>query len=122
MASFQPADKLWSRTFIGLLAAQFLAAFNDQAINTAATFFCIKTVTLSEANSITLMMMLYYAPWAISCTISGWLADRYSKRDALVLWKGVEILITVVALVGFWLGGVGGLPAVGPWIVVAAVF
>jgi MFS family permease len=121
MASFQPADKLWSRTFIGLLAAQFLAAFNDQAINTSATFFCIKTVTLSEANSITLMMILYYAPWAIFCTIAGWLADRYSKRDALVLWKAVEIFIALVALAGFWMGG-GPLPVAGPWVVVAAVF
>ena len=121
MASFQPADKLWTRTFIGLLAAQFLAAFNDQAINASAMFFCIKTGALSEQNAITLMMVLYYAPWAIFCTVAGWLADRYSKRDALVLWKAVEVLITVVALAGFWMGR-GGLAVVGPWVVVAAVF
>ena len=121
MASFQPADKLWTRTFIGLLAAQFLAAFNDQAINASAMFFCIKTGALSEQNAITLMMVLYYAPWAIFCTVAGWLADRYSKRDALVLWKAVEVLITVVALAGFWMGR-GGFAVVGPWVVVAAVF
>ena len=40
MASYHPADKLRTRTFIGLLAAQFLAAFNDQAINASAMFFC----------------------------------------------------------------------------------
>ncbi len=121
MASFQPADKLWSRTFIGLLAAQFLAAFNDQAISTSAMFFCIKTDTLSEAKAITLMMIVYYAPWAIFCTVAGWLADRYSKRDALVGWKVVEIGITLVALAGFWFGR-HGLPYAGPLVVVAAVF
>ena len=94
MASFQPADKLWSRTFVGLLAAQFLAAFNDQAINASAMFFAIKTGAMGEKEAISLMMVLYYAPWAIFCTIAGWLADRYSKRDALVLWKVIEVGIT----------------------------
>ena len=32
---------LGSRTFIGLLVAQFFAAFNDQAIHAAAMFFAI---------------------------------------------------------------------------------
>ena len=34
--SYQPAESLRSRTFVGLLIAQFLAAFNDQAIHAAA--------------------------------------------------------------------------------------
>ena len=84
--------------------AQFLAAFNDQAINASAMFFAIKTGTLSEKEAISLMMVLYYAPWAIFCTMAGWLADRYSKRNALVLWKVVEVGITLVALAGFWMG------------------
>ena len=121
MASFQPSDKLWTRTFIGLLAAQFLAAFNDQAINASAMFFAMKTGLMGEKEAISLMMVFYYAPWAIFCTIAGWLADRYSKRNALVLWKVIEVGITLVALAGFWMGR-GGLPAVGPWVVTAAVF
>ena len=43
MAPFQPADNLRSRTFLGLLIAQFLAAFNDQAIHASAMFFAINT-------------------------------------------------------------------------------
>ena len=121
MASFQPADKLWSRTFVGLLGAQFLAAFNDQAINASAMFFAIKTAAMGEKEAISLMMVLYYAPWAVFCTMAGWLADRYSKRDALVLWKVVEVGITLVALTGFWMGR-GWFPAAGPWVVTAAVF
>ena len=121
MAPFQPADKLWNRTFVGLLGAQFLAAFNDQAINASAMFFAIKTGVMGEKEAISLMMVLYYAPWAIFCTIAGWLADRYSKRDALVLWKVIEVGITLVALSGFWMGR-NGLPNAGPWVVAAAVF
>jgi MFS family permease len=123
MASFQPADKLFNRTFIGLLAAQFLAAFNDQAINASAMFFAIKTGAMGEKEAISLMMVLYYAPWAIFCTMAGWLADRYSKRDALVLWKAIEVGVTLVCLAGFWVGRSGGLGAeAGPWVVASAVF
>jgi MFS family permease len=123
MASFQPADNLRSRTFLGLLGAQFLAAFNDQAINASAMFFAIKTGVMGEKEAISLMMILYYAPWAIFCTVAGWLADRYSKRDALVLWKVIEVGVALVALTGFVLGrGNGFTAALGPWVVTAAVF
>ena len=73
MPAFEPASSLRSRTFIGLLAAQFLAAFNDQAIHASAMFFAINTQTMTEANAISLMPILFYAPWAIFCTIAGYL-------------------------------------------------
>lgn len=111
---------LTSRTFFGLLAAQFLSAFNDQAIHAAAMFFAINTQTLSERDAISLMPILFYAPWAIFCTLAGWSADRYSKRSVLVLWKVAEVLICGVALVGFTMGANGS--PVGPWIVLACVF
>ena len=85
------AGGLTSRTFLGLLVAQFLAAFNDQAIHAAAMFFAINTQTLTERDAISLMPILFYAPWAIFCTVAGYLADRYSKRDALVVWKVAEV-------------------------------
>jgi MFS family permease len=118
---FQPASTLRSRTFIGLLVAQFLAAFNDQAIHASAMFFAINQKSMTAANAITLMPVLFYAPWAIFCTLAGYLADRFSKRDSLVFWKVAEIGITLIALVGFWLGSVQHNP-LGPWIVLSTVF
>jgi MFS family permease len=120
--TFQPADHLHSRTFIGLLIAQFLAAFNDQAIHAAAMFFAFNTQTLSESSAISLMPILFYAPWAIFCTLAGYLADRFSKRVALVLWKVVEVFVTLLALFGFWLGRQQGYESVGAWIVLSTVF
>jgi MFS family permease len=119
---FYPVDSLKSRTFIGLLVAQFLAAFNDQAIHASAMFFAINHKTLTEANAISLMPILFYAPWAMFCTLSGWLADRYSKRQSLVFWKVAEIGITSIALLGFWLGTAYPHSNVGPWIVLSTVF
>ncbi len=120
MAAFQPADTLRSRTFVGLLVAQFLAAFNDQAIHASAMFFAINRQALSESQAISLMPILFYAPWALFCTLAGYLADRYCKRSSLVFWKVAEIGITLTALVGFWIGTQGN--AAGPGIVLATVF
>jgi MFS family permease len=121
MKAFQPADHLHSRTYLSLLVAQFLAAFNDQAIHASAMFFAINTETMSEARAISLMPILFYAPWAIFCTIAGYFADRYSKRVSLITWKVVEVAITLLALGGFWLGRHGE-PTLGAWVVLGTVF
>src|SRR4249920_1156563 len=119
---FRPSDSLRSRTFIGLLIAQFLAAFNDQAIHAAAMFFAFHKKLMNEAQAISLMPILFYAPWALFCTLAGYLADRYSKRNTLVFWKGAEIAITLIAFAGFYMGTEGGHPEIGPWIVLSTVF
>lgn len=121
MRPFQPADHLHSRTFLSLLVAQFLAAFNDQAIHASAMFFAINTGTMTEARAITLMPILFYAPWAIFCTLAGYFADRYSKRGSLILWKVAEVGITLLALGGFWLGRAGH-PTLGSYVVLGTVF
>jgi len=117
---YQPANTLYSRTFIALLIAQFLAAFNDQAIHASAMFFAINKSILNEAQAISLMPILFYAPWAIFCTLAGYLADRYSKQSSLIFWKMAELLITAIALLGFWLGDQDY--DEGPWIVLSTVF
>ncbi|MEY4190582.1 MAG: hypothetical protein RIR17_1318, partial [Planctomycetota bacterium] len=119
-SNYQPADTLYSKTFIGLLIAQFLAAFNDQAIHASAMFFAINQYALNEAQAISLMPILFYAPWAIFCSLAGYLADRYSKRNSLIFWKIAEVAITLIALVGFWLGT--HQMKAGPWIVLSTVF
>lgn len=116
-----PPNALKSRTFVGLLIAQFLAAFNDQAIHAAAMFYAINTHTMTEGAAISLMPVLFYAPWAIFCTAAGYLADRYSKRNALVTWKIAEVAITIVAMAGFWMGR-NGYETIGPWLVLMTVF
>jgi MFS family permease len=122
MSTFEPADNLRSRTFLGMLVSQFLAAFNDQAIHAAAMFFAINTDVMSQRTAIALMPILFYAPWAIFCTVAGYLADRYSKQRSLVFWKIAEVAITLTALFGFWLGRAGGHPVIGTWTVLSCVF
>jgi MFS family permease len=119
--SFQPADSLKNRTFVGLIIAQFLAGFNDQAIHAAAMFYAIHRGLFTEAQAISLMPLLFYAPWAIFVTASAYLADRYSKTTSIVVWKFSEIFISILVTLGFVLGTVYNMDA-GVWIVLSAVF
>lgn len=119
--AFQPAGSLNNRTFTGLIIAQFLAGFNDQAIHASAMFFALHQQALTEAQAISLMPILFFSPWAIFCTLSGFCADRYSKTYSLIIWKISEILIALIAMAGFYLGSVHHLP-IGPWLVLSTVF
>jgi MFS family permease len=120
--AFQPASSLRSRTYIGLIVAQFLAAFNDQCIHASAMFYAIHKEFLTEAQAISLMPILFYAPWAVFCTLAGYLADRFSKRQSLVFWKVAEIGITLIALSGFYFGTVLHWNWVGSVLVLSTVF
>jgi len=119
---YQPAENLNNRTFVGLIVAQFLAGFNDQAIHAAAMFYAIHTKILSQSNAITLMPILFYSPWAIFCTLSGYYADRYSKTLTLRIWKASEIVISLMLIAGFYFGTNADMPRLGGWIVMASVF
>ncbi len=119
--TYQPAEKLTNRSFVGLIIAQFLAGFNDQAIHAAAMFYAIHTQILSEANAITLMPVLFYSPWAIFCTLAGHCADRYSKTTGLQIWKFAEIGISLVMIAGFYFGS-NDHPYIGGWLIMVCVF
>ncbi len=120
--SYQPAENLTNRTFVGLIVAQFLAGFNDQAIHASAMFYAMHTKIMSQATAITLMPVLFYAPWAIFCVFAGYYADRYSKTMTLRFWKIAEIVISLCLMAGFYFGTNLGKPEVGGWIVMSCVF
>lgn len=124
-ATFQPYDRLTNRTFIGFLIAEFLAAFNDQAIHASAMFFAINSGAMTPDKAISLMPILFYSPWAIFSTIAAYFADKYSKRYSLIFWKVAEVAITAIALLGFWIGSTqdfAGANTLGAGIVLACVF
>src|SRR5262249_31988144 len=94
----------------------------DQAIHVSAMFYAIRTDTLSEANAIALLPILFYAPWAIFCTLAGFFADKYSKTVTLRVWKISEIFISLILIGGFAIGCYTAHARVGGWIVLSCVF
>ncbi len=136
--AFEPAESLLkSRSYIGLVLAQFLAAFNDQAIHFVAIFYAgdmlvryVGARHINEASVITIVTACFIAPFFFFSPLAGVLADKYSKRNTLVFWKYAEVGITTLALCGFLLphtaawgwGDPKTLAACGAGLVIAAVF
>jgi acyl-[acyl-carrier-protein]-phospholipid O-acyltransferase/long-chain-fatty-acid--[acyl-carrier-protein] ligase len=107
--SFQPSDKLLSRTYLGLIISQFLAAFNDQCIAIVAIFYAGDMlirhagVNVGDNTIISIVAASFILPFALFSTLAGMLADRFSKRSILVFWKAAEVAITGLILFGFLL-------------------
>lgn len=135
--SFQPSDTLKSRTYIGLILAQFLAAFNDQAIHIVAIFYAtdmlVRFVALpgfDEKAVISIVTACFISPFFLFSPLAGMLADRYSKQPTLIFWKLAEVGMMGLVLVGFVLphlagGDLGAARTLAVWsavLVVAGVF
>ena len=103
----QPVATLRSRTFIGLLLAQFTATFNDQAIHIVAIFYATNLLVryarvswCDEKTVLSLVTVCFLAPFLVFSPLAGVLADKYSKRTIIVFWKLVEVVLMLVALIG----------------------
>jgi acyl-[acyl-carrier-protein]-phospholipid O-acyltransferase/long-chain-fatty-acid--[acyl-carrier-protein] ligase len=113
---FQPSATLKSRSFIGLLLSQFLAAFNDQASHIVALFYAtdmlVRFAGVEHVDSKTLISIVtacFIMPFFLFSPLAGILADKYSKRSIVVFWKVAEVVIMSVGLLGFWLPHAAGL-------------
>ncbi len=130
-------NPLKSRSFLGLVIAQFLAAFNDQAIHFVAIFYAYDMLVrythvpkLDMPTIVTAVTASFIAPFFLFSLLAGQLADKYSKRATIVFWKYVEVIITLMTLVGFLLPHAASwsaisphtLAAIGAGLVVSAVF
>lgn len=130
-----PSDQLLkSRSYIGLLLSQFLAAFNDQAIHFVAIFYAgdmlvryVGAPHVDEKLIVTIVTACFISPFFFFSPLAGQLADKFSKRSTIVFWKYAEIGITGLALLGFVLPHTAvasphALAAIGAVCVIAAVF
>ena len=118
---------LGSPTFIGLLLAQFTATFNDQATHMVAVFFAsdmliryVQSRVFDEKATPAIVALCFMLPFFFFSPLAGKLADRFSKRSMIVLWKAAEVgfmLLALGALSVPALSGPGGPPA---WLAVTA--
>ncbi len=107
---FEQSKTLASRSYVGLVLSQFLAAFNDQAIHIVAIFYASDMLVryahvqpfdhklvLAIVTACFISPFFFFSPWA------GVLADKFSKRSTIIFWKLAEVVITGLALVAFLL-------------------
>jgi acyl-[acyl-carrier-protein]-phospholipid O-acyltransferase/long-chain-fatty-acid--[acyl-carrier-protein] ligase len=107
---FQASDTLKSRSYLSLIIAQFLAAFNDQAIHIVAIFYAGDLLAryvglrgIGEEEVIFIVTACFISPFFLFSPLAGVLADKYSKRSIIVAWKLAEVFMMGIALVGFLL-------------------
>jgi acyl-[acyl-carrier-protein]-phospholipid O-acyltransferase/long-chain-fatty-acid--[acyl-carrier-protein] ligase len=111
---FQASDTLKSRSYLSLILAQFLAAFNDQAIHIVAIFYAgdmlaryvgfhIGRWHIDDKAVISIVTACFISPFFLFSPLAGILADKFSKRSIVVFWKLAEVAMMGLALVGFLL-------------------
>lgn len=131
------SETLQSRTFFGLLLAQFTATFNDQAIHMVAVFYAVDMLVryaqvphLDDKGVVSLVTACFITPFLMFSSFAGPLGDRFSKRSVIVFWKVAEVGMMSLALVGLLLPHLvpadsPHLPLVATWsatLVIATVF
>jgi acyl-[acyl-carrier-protein]-phospholipid O-acyltransferase/long-chain-fatty-acid--[acyl-carrier-protein] ligase len=133
----QLSETLASRTFIGLLLAQFTATFNDQAIHVVAIFYSVDMLvryahvkSIDDKAVVAIVTACFITPFLLFSSYAGPLGDRFSKRSVVVFWKSAEVLMMGLAFLGLGLphlfgAGHPNLPTIAVWssaLVIAVVF
>ena len=131
------SESLASRTFIGLLLAQFTATFNDQAIHMVAVFYSadmlvrfVQLKSIDDKAVVSIVTACFIAPFLMFSSYAGPLGDRFSKRSVIVFWKVAEVGMMGLALLGlslphFVAADSPSLPTLAIWssvLVIATVF
>lgn len=101
------SETLASRTFIGLLLAQFTATFNDQAIHMVAVFYAADMLVrfaqvphIDDKAVVSIVTACFITPFLLFSSFAGPLGDRFSKRSVIVFWKVAEVGMMALALLG----------------------
>ncbi|MFT5127590.1 MAG: acyl-[acyl-carrier-protein]-phospholipid O-acyltransferase [Rhodothermales bacterium] len=92
-----------------LALTKTLGNFNDNAFKAVVTFVALANETEPGRRSaiIAIGSMMFMMPYVIFPTVSGWVGDRFNKRNVLVAAKLAELIIMALATVFFVLLATG---------------
>jgi len=113
----EPSQSLLSdRTFWGLAITQFLGAFNDNLYKQLMLLIAIGGVgQIAKDDRQGWATFAFSLPFVLFSGLAGYLSDRNSKSRIIVICKVAEIIITLLAVLAFWL--YGNLGDYGTWTV-----
>lgn len=97
-------DLFVSRRFLPLFIAQFFGAFNDNLLKNALIILITYYLVTDGANPqllVTLAAGLFIVPFLLFSALAGQIADKYDRAKLAVLIKLFEILIMLLAAIGF---------------------
>ncbi|MEW4527168.1 acyl-[ACP]--phospholipid O-acyltransferase [Maioricimonas sp. JC845] len=96
--------RLTSRGYLGLLATQFLGAFNDNMLRWLAV--PIGQQEMDPTLALTLGGISFVIPYLILAPMAGSFADRFSKRSVILACKLAEVVIILLAILGLATGNI----------------
>lgn len=95
-ATIAPPRPLFSRSFVCLLAVQFLTVLNDGTFRWLVV--PLAKQSLSPAAALSLGLAGFTLPFILLATPAGYLADRFSKARVIRICKIAEILIMLAGM------------------------
>ena len=91
--------------FFGMVATQFLGAFNDNVFKQLMLLLAISVSTDDQQGFATIVFSL---PFVLGSGYAGFLSDRYSKRYVIIAAKISEIAAMLLGMLAFLLYGLFG--------------
>ena len=99
--SSEKIRKLSSFTYLNV--TQFLGALNDNIFKLLTVFFFLELEGVKESHWIlSLSGAIFVLPFLLFSASSGMLADRFSKRNIIVLTKLLELVVMAGAILAFY--------------------
>ncbi len=110
MPSPQPSNLLTKRRFLPLFLTQFFGAFNDNIFKNALVILITYRLAVQTGDNaqilITIAAGLFILPFLLFSGLAGQLADKYEKSRLIVIIKMAEIVLMLLAGLGFYLQNV----------------
>ena len=101
-------DLLKERRFLPFFLTQFLGAFNDNVFKNALIIMITFKVIDSQVDVLTnLAGGLFILPFFLFSAFAGQVADKYEKSMLIQRVKLFEIMVMLVACLGFYLNSIG---------------
>lgn len=94
-----------AQRFRALFLTQFLGAFNDNVFKTALiTLVVFRTNQLTSIDATTMATLLpglFILPFFLFSATAGQIADKFEKSQLIRIVKACEIIIMLIASIGF---------------------
>jgi len=106
-ATHHGTERLRSRSFLGLVATQFLGAMNDNIFRWLAVWIGKELVGKQyESAAVSAGLALLVLPFMLLVAPAGYVADRFSKRGVIIGCKLAEVAVMVLGVVAIWYGDI----------------
>ncbi|MEN6459218.1 MAG: MFS transporter [Thermoguttaceae bacterium] len=110
----------YSRSFVALVATQFFVALNDNMFRWLVVPIgkelmdrrwnempqVVQDWMKPEPLALALGLASFALPFLVFAAPAGYLADRFSKRNVMVAFKAIELLVVALGVIAIWIGSV----------------